>query len=105
MRHLLLGACVAATTVFVPLSLAVGCLNDRDTERTEREYKANYEFKSTYEAEYVPQPGSDGHDVPLALGRRAEVQSRGDVAALSGLGLIVLTMGLVGVNVFRAGRK
>jgi hypothetical protein len=45
MYRSLLALSVSMTIVLLHVSGAAACINDRDTYRTEREFRTNYEFK------------------------------------------------------------
>ena len=93
MRQLLVLASVA-TLLYA--SSAAACVNDRDTSRTEQEFKKNYEFKSGFTSE--PNPS---YESPAP----AEPQLVYTMATVSGFGLLALAAGLAGINVRNTGRN
>jgi len=105
MRDFLFAAGLSVAAALLPVSLAFGCINDRDTEPTEQEFKSNYEFKADYEnkADYAPQTGSEDADHSLASA--AAIDRWAPVAATwSGVGLLVIAGSLAIVSVRRIGR-
>src|SRR5438067_167833 len=92
MRHVILAA---AALMSLHVSAANACINDRDTVRTEREFKTNYEFKSNYQ-EQAPLP----HESPAPP--RSEWLSQ--AATWTGFGLLFGAVGLVTATVRRNGQ-
>jgi hypothetical protein len=96
MRRLLTPICLATLTSLFIAPQAKACINDRDTFRTEQEYKKNYEFKSGFTPEPKPSyespaPGGDSLLTTSATG--------------SGVVMLLFAGGLSLVNFSRIGRK
>jgi hypothetical protein len=95
MSRLLLLVCLVFVTALVPVSVARACINDRDTSRTEHEYKANYEFKVDYQ-DQDPKPTIESPPSSAPIGPLTMIWS--------GVGLLIATVGVITINVRRSSR-
>jgi hypothetical protein len=93
MRRLLPAVCLAAILALLHVSQARACINDRETVRTESEFKKHYEFKSGYQDQHPAEsPSTRQPYVPLAV-------------SLSGIVLLGCAAFLMMSNVRRFGRS
>jgi hypothetical protein len=88
MRRLFIPMFLALVATQFQVSSAAACINDRDTSRTEQEFKKNYEFKSGFTSEPIPTYDS----------QPAENQWVATAAVGSGASLLLLSAGLMAVN-------
>jgi hypothetical protein len=93
MRRFPLAVCLSGLVALVAVCPARACINDRETVRTESEFRKHYEFRSGYHEAETP-AGTTTKDewVPIA-------------ATVSGLGLLACSAALVTVNVRRLRRS
>ena len=68
---------LASLLLLSSVAPAPACINDRDVDKTEREFKSNYEFKS----DYREQP---------AIESPSPAQQRGQELAFGGFGTVLL---------------
>lgn len=89
MRHLIFAVCLSLGVLLTHAAPASACINDRETARVERDFKANYEFKSGYQVQ-DPAPQSSAEE------------GWGPVTATgSGILLMLAAAGLVTFNMRR----
>jgi len=67
---------LASVFLLTAAAPARACINDRDVDKTEREFKSNYDFKSEYREVPAESPSLSGHG--------------GQELALGGLGAVLL---------------
>jgi len=92
-RRLHLAVCLSLLIPLLNATLAVACINDSETIRTEREFKKHYEFKSGYQEQ------SPSTQPPTATNEWVST-----AAGWSGLGLLVGTLALITFNVRKSVR-
>jgi hypothetical protein len=88
-----LAVCLSLVVPLLHASLAVACINDSETVRTETEFKKHYEFKSGY------QEKSPSTESPTTINQWMPI-----TAAWSGAALLVGTLALITFNVRKVGR-
>jgi hypothetical protein len=67
MRRPLLVLLMAVLALAVSVSAASACINDRETNKAEREFKSTYE-KAPAAPEYQPPPADNGKEKLITLG-------------------------------------
>jgi hypothetical protein len=92
MHRLLPAASLAAILALLLAGQTRACINDRETVRTESQFKKHYEFKSGYQEKHPVEAPSPQPYVPLA-------------ASLSGVALLGCAVALMAFNVRRFGRS
>jgi hypothetical protein len=93
MNRLRQAASLSILVALLHVTLAVACMNDRETVRTESEFKKHYEFKSGY------QQGSPAESSPTGTPWTPIA------ATFSGIGLLAGSIALVRGNVRRSRRS
>ncbi len=88
MRQLLIPMSLALVAMQFQISPAAACINDRETVRTEQEFKKNYEFKSGFTSEPIPTSDS----------QPAENHWVATAAVGSGASLLMLAAGFMTLN-------
>jgi hypothetical protein len=88
--------CLSMTMIMMHLSPVAACFNDRDTHRTEREFRTNYEYKPT---EVEPKSRFETPAVSEENNRSSWTVT---ALTLSGVGMLCLTCGLVTMRGFRS---
>src|SRR5262249_42133538 len=92
-RRLYLAVCLSLLIPLLNAPLAVACINDRETVRTESEFKKHYEFKSGY------QESNPSNESPTTNNQWVSIP-----AAWSGVALLAGPLALVTFNVRKAVR-
>ncbi len=93
MSRLPAAVCLSVFVALMQASLVSACINDRETVRTESEFRKHYEFKSGYQQKDPDESSTTEKKwVPL-------------VASFSGVGLLAGSVALIGVNVRRRWRS
>jgi hypothetical protein len=93
MSRLPLAVCLAVLVALLAVSPAGACMNDRETTRTESEFRKHYEFKSGFQPKATDEPPTtDKRWAPL-------------IASFSGVGLLLGSFALIGINVRRQRRS